>query len=211
MLPSKGKFITFEGGEGGGKSTQSTQLYAALKEKNIPATLTREPGGTDGAEAIRELLVKGDINRWDYITEMLLHLAARRDHVVKKIQPALNEGTWVLCDRFIDSTMAYQGYGHELGSTFIDMMHNLTHGSLRPDLTILLDIDPEKGIHRTETRHDDENRYEKMDKTFHTRLRDGFLAMAEQEKERFLVIDATKSIDAIHKQIMTSIQRMLER
>ncbi len=197
----RGKFITFEGGEGGGKSTQSKLLVEALTARGIKVIWTREPGGTEGAEAIRQLLVTGDVNRWDAVTETLLHLAARRDHVVKRIEPALAEGTWVICDRFIDSTMAYQGYGHALGRVYIDMLTRLAIGSLMPDLTFILDINPEEGIERTVARAGVENRYEQMDTTFHQLLHQGFLAQAGHAPERCVVVNAAQPIEVLHQHI----------
>lgn len=197
-----GKFITFEGGEGGGKSTQSGLLAEMLRKQNIDCIQTREPGGTEGAEAIRNLLVTGETNRWDPMTELLLHFAARRDHVEKKIKPALMEGKWVICDRFIDSSLAYQGYGHGSGVDFVEMMHRLVIGNLMPDLTFILDIPPGIGIGRTSERKGDENRYERMVGSFHERVRLGFLAVAAKYPERCVVLDASSPIDAIHGQIM---------
>lgn len=204
-----GKFITFEGGEGGGKSTQSKRLAEVLTSRGIPVTLTREPGGTEGAEAIRQLLVTGDVNRWDAVTETLLHLAARRDHVVKHIQPALQTGTWVICDRFTDSTMAYQGYGHDLGRPYIEMLTQLAIGSLAPDLTFILDINPEDGIGRTKTRAGVENRYEQMDTTYHHTLRQGFLAQAGHAPERCVIVNAAQSIENLHQYILEVVDARL--
>ena len=145
----RGRFITFEGGEGAGKSTQIRVLAAALERAGKTVCLTREPGGSGGAEQIRELLVTGDPDRWDAMTELLLLYAARKDHVRRLIEPALENGTWVLCDRFADSTMAYQGYGHGLDRSKIAALHKIVLGDLSPDLTIILDLDPEAGLART--------------------------------------------------------------
>jgi dTMP kinase len=204
-----GKFITFEGGEGGGKSTQSKLLADALTNQNISCIQTREPGGTEGAEAIRNLLVTGDTNRWDSMTELLLHLAARRDHVEKKIRPALAEGKWIICDRFMDSTFAYQGYGHGSGAVFVETMHRLAIGTLMPDLTFILDIPPTAGIARTDARKGNENRYERMASSFHERVRMGFLAVAAKYPERCVVIDASQSIEHIHHMIKAALHERL--
>ncbi len=139
----QGKFITFEGGEGCGKSTQVGRLIHFLRAKGIKALPTREPGGSPGAELIRELHVTGEPDRWDAITETLLLFAARRDHLVRTIRPALQAGTWVICDRYVDSTMAYQGYGRGIDKATIDTLHTMVAGSMRPDLTIVLDSNPE--------------------------------------------------------------------
>lgn len=196
-----GKFITFEGGEGSGKSTQSKLLVEYLKQQNIEVIHTREPGGTDGAEAIRSLLVNGEIGRWDSVTEVLLLAAARRDHVMRKIKPALESGTWVVCDRYVHSTIAYQGYGHGLGTDFISMISNMTIGRMLPCLTFVLDIDPKQGIQRANARNTGEDRFENMDVSFHEQLRNGFLSMAKNEPERMFILDATEDIKAIQHKI----------
>jgi len=192
-----GLFITFEGGEGSGKSTQSRLLAESLTEEGLPVVHTREPGGTPGAEQIRELLVKGEAARWDAVTEMLLHMAARRDHVQKMIRPLLEEGKIVICDRFIDSTIAYQGYGLGLGRDYIMMLTRLTIGSLSPDITFLLDIDPHTGLKRANSRKDGNNRYENMDIAFHTRLREGFLTQATTQAGRYHLLDAKQPIETL--------------
>ena len=194
-----GRFITFEGGEGVGKSTHVRLLADALRGAGLGVVETREPGGSPGAEQIRELLIHGEVARWDAMTEALLHFAARRDHVARVIQPALASGDWVLCDRFADSTMAYQGYGHGLGSEVIEQLYALAVGDLTPDLTVILDLPVGEGLRRAETRESGGTRYERMDQAFHERLRSGFLAIAERDPERCLVIDASLPIDAVHQ------------
>ncbi|MEE8351002.1 MAG: dTMP kinase, partial [Rhodospirillales bacterium] len=143
-----GKFITLEGGEGGGKTTQIKLLAEALKEAGIDPVVTREPGGAPAAEVIRRLLVEGDVARWQPMTETLLHYAARLEHVYNVIEPALTMGRWVISDRFADSTVAYQGYGHDLGRETINKVHELVLGSFQPDLTIILDIPMQDGLAR---------------------------------------------------------------
>ena len=204
-----GKFISFEGGEGGGKSTQSRLLADALEQQGFTCIRTREPGGTEGAEAIRELLVTGKTNRWDPMTELLLHFAARRDHVEKVVKPALKAGKWVICDRFMDSTFAYQGYGHGSGAGFVEMMHHLVIGNLMPDVTIILDIAPGEGIGRTHKRNGNENRYEQMASQFHEHVRLGFLSAAAKYPERCALIDATQSIEAIQREIAGVVKERL--
>jgi len=193
------KFITFEGGEGAGKSTHVRLLADALRGAGLGVVETREPGGSPGAEQIRELLIHGEVARWDAMTEALLHFAARRDHVARVIQPALASGDWVLCDRFADSTMAYQGYGHGLGLEVIEQLTAMTLGALAPDLTVILDLPVGEGLRRAERRQGGGSRYERMDQAFHERLRSGFLAIAERDPERCLVIDASLPIDAVHQ------------
>lgn len=204
-----GKFITFEGGEGGGKSTQSALLVEVLNKIGINCIQTREPGGTDGAEEIRNLLVTGEPKRWDSITELLLHFAARREHVEKKVKPALAEGKWVICDRFMDSTFAYQGYGHGSGASFVEMLHRLVIGSLMPDLTFVLDLPVEAGLERANSRKGKENRYERMASQFHEKVRMGFCVIAEKYPERCAVIDARQSVEVVHHTILTLLEERL--
>ena len=209
----KGLFITFEGGEGTGKSTQCRLLSDALTAENIPTILTREPGGSPGAEEIRNLLVTGDKGRWDAITETLLFMAARRNHLTTKIWPALSEKKVVICDRFLDSTLAYQGYGYGKNVEAINQIqsvYRLIAGDFQPDLTIILDIDPEIGLRRSCDRvGNTEKRFESMDVTFHKNLRSGFLELARQSN-RYVVIDANQPIDTIHHQILEKIKVLLD-
>ncbi|MCH2036962.1 MAG: dTMP kinase [Rickettsiales bacterium] len=202
-----GKFITFEGGEGSGKSTQSKLLVEYLQEQGIDVTHTREPGGTEGAEAIRSLLVNGEPGRWDSVTEVLLLAAARRDHVMRKIRPSLEAGTWVICDRYVHSTIAYQGYGHGLGLDFITMISNITIGHVLPCVTFFLDIDPMDGLKRAHSRNTGEDRFENMDISFHETLQRGFRTMAEAEPERMVSIDASQSIESIQHQIRDTVNQ----
>lgn len=207
---AKGGFITLEGGEGAGKSTQIQRLAAALTGASLPVITTREPGGSPGAEAIRSLLVEGAVDRWDAVTELLLHYAARRDHLAQTILPALQSGTWVICDRFADSTMAYQGYGLSLGREIVEHAHALAIGDTRPDLTVILDVPLDVGLARAQERDgDDANRYERMDQDFHQRIRDGFLDIAKREPERCVVIDATADADTVHARILDAVKRRL--
>lgn len=206
----KGGFITLEGGEGAGKSTQLQRLAAALKQAGLPVITTREPGGSPGAEAIRSLLVEGAVDRWDAVTELLLHYAARRDHLTQTILPALQSGTWVICDRFADSTMAYQGYGLSLGRTVVERAHALAVGDTRPDLTVILDVSLEVGLARAQQRDGgDANRYERMDREFHRRIRDGFLDIAKRDPDRCVVIDAGADADAVHAMIAAAAEQRL--
>ncbi|MBQ9739277.1 MAG: dTMP kinase [Alphaproteobacteria bacterium] len=210
---TKGYFITFEGGEGCGKSTQIKLFTEYLQKKGIPCLLTREPGGSQGAEEIRALLLKGDTSKWDKITEILLFSAARRDHLVKKIWPTLEQGTTVISDRFADSTMAYQGYGYGINEASIQMVNDtykMIAGDFEPDLTFILDIAPEVGINRSMARSgNDEQRFEHMDLTFHHNLRNGFLKIASQNPKRYAVIDASGSIDQVHQEIIKQFEERL--
>jgi dTMP kinase len=200
-----GRFITFEGGEGAGKTTQLGLLSESLQRAGIPVLLTREPGGSIGAEEIRNLLVTGSIGRWDAISEALLHFAARRDHVEIKIKPALEDGTWVLCDRFTDSSMAYQGYGYGLGREKIEALQQFAIGEFLPDLTLILDMPVEVGLARAAGRDADKSRYEQLDTDFHERVRDGFREIAIAEPKRCIVVDAQDSVVAVQDALRNAI------
>jgi len=189
---AKGRFITFEGGEGAGKSTQLRRLAETLRRRGVDVVTTREPGGSPGAEQIRSLLVSGEPGRWDGMTEALLHFAARRDHLRAAVWPAIEQGKWVLCDRFADSTLAYQGYGHGLPHEAIRDLYRLAVGDFAPDLTLILDLPVEAGLARAAGRGGAEDRYEKMDLGFHQRLREGFLAIAAAEPGRCAVVPADR-------------------
>lgn len=205
---SGGKLITFEGGEGTGKSTQAQRLREALHARGLGVVGTREPGGSPGAEAIRDLLVRGDTGRWDATTETLLHFAARHDHFIRTIRPALVRGAWVVCDRFADSTMAYQGYGLGVGRETVARLCEIVLRTFAPDLTIILDLPVDEGLRRAGLRGGDD-RYERMDQAFHRRLRDGFLEIARSEPERCAVVDARPEIDSVHAAILALVDARL--
>ena len=198
---ARGKFISFEGGEGAGKSTQLTRLCARLTKAGLTVVQTREPGGTEGADAIRELLVTGPADRWDPISEVLLHYAARRDHVERVIKPALDRGDWVVSDRFADSTMAYQGYGYGLSLEVIKTVHFATLGKFHTDMTIVMDFAPADGLARARMRDPDPSRYERFDLAFHERLREGFLEIAKSAPERCVVVDAGGPVDQVAEDV----------
>ena len=202
---SRGRFITFEGGEGAGKTTQLGLLSASLRQAGVPVLLTREPGGSLGAEEIRTMLVTGEIGRWDAISEALLHFAARCDHVEKLIKPALEGGTWVLCDRFADSTMAYQGYGHGLGREKIEALQQYAIGAFLPDLTLILDMPVELGLARAAERNEGKSRYEQLDPGFHERVREGFRETAIAEPKRCIIIDSQDRVAAVQDAIRKAI------
>jgi dTMP kinase len=208
---SKGRFITFEGGEGAGKSTQIKALADYLRNAGIDVVSTREPGGSPGAEEIRKLLVTGATDRWHPMTEALLHFAARKEHLEHTVHPAMATGTWVLCDRFADSTMAYQGYGHGLGEEPIDSLYRTCVGAFAPDLTLILDLPVEVGLARAGDRGastgDDENRYERMAGGFHQRVREGFQNIAARSPERCVVIDANRTADEVTSDICSAVSR----
>ena len=204
-MASQGRFITLEGGEGAGKSTQARRLAQALRQAGMAVVETREPGGSPGAEEIRRLLTTGEPNRWSPMAETLLHFAARADHVRRTIRPALAAGRWVCCDRFADSTMAYQGYGHGVDRDFIAMLANSVLGELRPDLTLVFDLPVEQGLARAARRAGQEDRYEKMDRKFHEALRQGFLAIAANEPRRCVIIDASGDEEASWRQVSAAL------
>jgi dTMP kinase len=205
----KPKFITFEGGDGAGKSTQVKLLAESFKNAGLPALTTREPGGTEAAESIRSLLLNGDVARWGALSELLLHLAARNEHINQFIKPGLLAGNHVICDRFTDSTIAYQAYGHELGPEFVVQLCNLVLGNFQPDLTIILDVDIESGMQRAALRGQAESRYEQMGAAFHARVRAGFLAIAANNLQKYVVINAKTDIYATHKKIIKKINAAL--
>lgn len=204
----RGTFITFEGGEGSGKSVQLRLLAEHLRASGAQVATTREPGGTEIGKEIRRLLVEGSKDKFDEITEILLFYADRRIDLTRVILPALQEGKFVLSDRFNDSTIAYQFYGSgKFADTGImDMLYQTVAGSLKPDITFLLDIEPRLGLKRSfdkaGTMANKELRFENVDISFHERLRNGYLQMAAKEPERFVVIDASGSIEEVHAVIM---------
>lgn len=204
-----GRFITFEGGEGCGKSTQVRRLVKALADEGLEVIVTREPGGTWLAEEIRRLLKDQDEDAPCSRAEMLLFLAARAQLVKTVIRPALERGSWVISDRFRDSTLAYQGYGRGLPLEFIDRANDFACEDLKPDLTLLLDVDPEVAAARMRGREKATNtsadRIERAGAEFHARLRSGFLAMAAKEPERIVTIDASGTPDAVWEKVWTSV------
>ncbi len=206
---TRGRFITLEGGEGAGKSTQAELLAQGLGEAGLAVLATREPGGAPGAEQIRALLVDGAVDRWDAATEAFLHFAARRDHLVRTVWPALEEGRWVVCDRFADSTMAYQGYGLGLGREAVECLYRVAVGNFAPDLTLILDLPVAAGLGRAAGRGG-EQRYERMGLDFHERLREGFLDIARREPDRCVVVDAAGEVAEVQAAIRTVVSERLE-
>jgi len=200
-LVFQGRFITVEGGEGVGKSTQCGHLLELLKSFGIDAILTREPGGSDGADQIRQMLVTGQEDRWDALSEALLLFAARRDHVNRTIIPALETGVWVVSDRFYDSTLAYQGYGHGIDLDFLNLLNQRVNGDLEPEITFILDAPSKIGVARALERGGAENRYERFINEFHEKARRGFIEIASTQSRRCRLIDATKAIDVIKREI----------
>jgi dTMP kinase len=202
----RGKFITFEGGEGGGKSTQAARMAGYLRGKGLEVIETREPGGTPQGEDLRDLLVQGDPDRWSALSELLLLTAARVEHVNRLIEPALVEGKWVICDRFADSTLAYQGIAGELGLELVEQLQQLAVGATSPDVTFLLDVRAEAGLQRAEKRGG-AARFEKKGAAFHQTLRDGFLALANENPQRIVLIDGEDTFDNVWGQIEAELGR----
>jgi len=206
----RGRFITIEGPEGAGKTTQAARLVALLRERGVAVLSTREPGGTTLGERIRELLLAPSAAPVDPLADALLFNAARRQLVGAVIEPALAAGTTVVCARFADSTRAYQGYGGGLSLDVLERLETIATDGLRPDLTILLDLPVEIGLARKAP--DDQTRFETgFDVAFHRRVRDGFRAMAAAEPERFVVVDATEPEDAVAAAIGAAVERLLEQ
>jgi dTMP kinase len=204
---TRGRFITLEGGEGSGKSTQARRLLEALEAKGIACLLTREPGGEEGAEAIRALLVQGEPERWEPTAELLLFLAARYQHYHRTILPAVERGQWVISDRYHDSTRIYQGIGRGLSLAYCDQLYAAILGNAQPDLTLYLDIDPVEGLTRSTKRSNLETRFETMELAFHQRVREGFLEVAKREHERFCVIEvAGKSVEQVQADILLRLE-----
>lgn len=192
-----GRFITFEGGEGAGKSTQVRALVAHLRDLGLEVVQTREPGGSSGAEALRDLLVTGEAGRWSPMSETLMMYAARANHLEQVIRPALERGAWIVCDRFSDSTRAYQGAGGGVTPELIETIDTAVVGETQPDLVIVMDMPPQAGLKRALARGDAENRFESKGLTFHERLREGFRRRAAAHPDRYCLIDADRSIEDI--------------
>ncbi len=203
------RFISFEGGEGGGKSTQVRLLAERLRGAGREVVSTREPGGSPGAEALRDLLVKGEADRWSPMSETLILYAARRDHVERLIRPALARGAWVICDRFADSTRAYQGAAGGVDPGFIEALERAVLGDTRPNLTLVLDLPAEEGLQRAGRRGDCETRFEQKGRAFHERLRTEFLAIAQKEPDRCVVIDAAPPLQAVQAAIWAAVAERL--
>ena len=210
---SKGLFITFEGGEGVGKTTQINLLKSYLLNINYKVVCSREPGGTIEGEQVRKLLVSGSSKTWDPISEALMFNASRRQHINKIIFPSLDKGNIVLCDRFIDSTIVYQGYAGSIEQSILKDLHKKFCYNLYPDLTFFLDLEASLGLKRTRKRSDykEENRFENFGLDYHNKISKGFNNLANNNKERIITIDASQSIEQISKNIINFINLKLEK
>jgi len=206
--PTKGLFLTFEGIDGSGKSTQCRLLAETLRQQGHHVVLTREPGGSTGAEEIRRLVLEGDPDRWSAETELLLFTAARRDHLERTIEPALAAGKVVICDRFADSTRMYQGLSRGDLRAAVDQLHQLMI-TREPDLTLLIDMDPETGLSRAKGRQTSEERFEDFGLELQQKMRTGFLALAQEFSSRFRVIDGDRPVETVAADVLAQTQASL--
>ena len=202
-------FITFEGGDGSGKSTQVNLLKDYLENLNFETIKTREPGGTPSAEILRDLLTTGEVEKWTPMSEALLMWASRYEHLIQVIEPALNSGKNVICDRFYDSTYAYQGVAHNLGIDKMEKLKKIIIGDIEPDVTFVLDIDPKVGLKRSLNRSNQENRFESYNIDFHNKIRSAFLEIAKKNKNRCVVVDASLNEQEINNLIITVIDNLI--
>lgn len=207
-MTTKGLFISFEGIDGSGKSTQARMLAEHLREAGHDVVLTREPGGSPGAEEIRALVLQGDPDRWSAETEILLFTAARRDHLERTIRPAVAAGKIVICDRFADSTRMYQGLSRGDLRAVVDDLHRLMIG-VEPDLTLLIDMDPAQGLSRAKARQTVEERFEDFGEDLQVAMRAGFLALAAEFEQRFAVIDGGRSVEAVAIDVRGRVETLL--
>ena len=202
-------FITFEGGDGSGKSTQVNLLKDYLDNLNFETIKTREPGGTPSAEILRDLLTTGEVEKWTPMSEALLMWASRYEHLIQVIEPALNSGKNVICDRFYDSTYAYQGVAHNLGIDKMEKLKKIIIGDIEPDVTFVLDIDPKMGLKRSLDRSNQENRFESYNIDFHNKIRSAFLEIAKKNKNRCVVVDASLNEQEINNLIINVINNLI--
>ena len=212
MYKKKSLFVTFEGIEGSGKSYQSKKLYKSIKKRRIPAILTREPGGTRGAEKIRKIILEDYFYlhskiRFNKYTDTLLYLAARSEHIKNKIKPALSKRKIIICDRFIDSTLAYQVYGKGVNKILVDTVHKYILGSIKPDLTFILKVKISKALERLKKRKK-KNRYDKFSKNFYIKVQNAFIKIAKKNKRRYLILDNSKDSRETEKNIL---KKFIER
>lgn len=204
-IQGRSRFIAVEGVDGAGKGVQSRRLHAALQHAGIATILTREPGGSPGAEEIRQLVVQGAVDKWDDLTELLLIYAARHSHLQQTILPALEQGSWVISDRFADSSRAFQGIAGGLGLDMVEALHSIVVGDFKPDLTLVLDLDPALSLARTQLRGGQEDRFEKKGLEYQCRVRDGFRQIAAASPDTHILIDASGNVDEVFGLISAAI------
>lgn len=207
-MTQRGLFLTFEGIDGSGKSTQARMLAEHLRNAGHQVVLTREPGGSPGAEEIRSLVLEGDPDRWSAETELLLFTAARRDHLERTIEPALADGKVVICDRFADSTRMYQGLSRGDLRGAVDQLHQLMIGR-EPDVTLLIDMDPNTGLSRAKGRQGTEERFEDFGPALQKQMRAGFLALADEFSDRFKVVDGNRDMDSVAQDVRDIVKAAL--
>jgi len=207
-LSGPGRFISFEGIDGSGKSTQARRLAAHLEGQGQSVVLTREPGGSPGAEDIRALVLEGEADRWSPETELLLFTAARRDHLERTIRPALDAGQIVICDRFADSTRMYQGLRRDGLRALVDQLHDLMIGR-EPDLTVLIDMDPDVGLSRALSRNAGEERFESFGNDLQAKMRAGFLELAAEFPDRFVTIDGGRDMETVAADVTRTVMEWL--
>tara|TARA_Y100000590_G_scaffold427055_1_gene536810 strand:+ start:1735 stop:2382 length:648 start_codon:yes stop_codon:yes gene_type:complete len=215
MFKKKSLFITFEGIEGSGKSYQCKKLFNNLKKKNISSILTREPGGTKSAEKIRDIILKDYFSsqskeQFDKYTDTLLYLAARNEHINSKIKPAILKKKIIICDRFVDSTMAYQVYGKGVNKNFVNIIHKHILGNAKPDLTFVLKVKINKAMLRIKKRKK-KNRYDKFSKNFYIKAQNAFIKIAKKNKKRYLVLDNSEDSKEIEKKIYNKVAKILNK
>ncbi|MBA43528.1 MAG: dTMP kinase [Magnetococcales bacterium] len=212
LTKSRPLFITFEGGEGVGKSTQIRVFREFLEKSGLQVVMTREPGGCDNALALRKMLVEGDADHWDGLSETLLYSAARNEHLREVIRPELKNGRWIICDRFADSTHVYQGEGRGMPYDVLEYVSNIVVKDTWPDLTFVLDMPTEDGLYRARGRQENmfENRFETIEDSFHERVRQGFLKIAKKNPQRCRVIDANGTIEEVHERVKNALFQYLQ-
>ena len=206
----RNKMIVIDGVDGSGKGVQTRRLHQALLQAGLASILTREPGGSAAAEDIRKLLVEGEPDKWDSMTELLLMYAARRSHLNDTIQPALKRGDWVVCDRFADSSRAFQGIAGDLGLPVVETIHQLVVGSFAPDLVLILDVPESVALQRALARGGGEDRFEKKGAQYQAKVRQAFKQVAASDDRRYQLIDANQSIDAVTGQIFDTVNRQFQ-
>ncbi len=207
MTQTNNKMIVIDGVDGSGKGEQTRRLHQMMLDQGLPCILTREPGGSPAAEDVRNLLVNGEPDKWDSMTELLLMYAARRAHLRDTILPALQRGDWVISDRFADSSRAFQGIAGELGLECVEQLHQLTLGDFHPDLVCILDIDETVALARAEARGTGEDRFEKKGKEYHQKVRSAFRMIAASDKQQYELIDASGSIQQVNEKIVNIINQ----
>ena len=206
-MSKEGRFIVLEGCDGAGKGVQSRALLSAMQDADIPVLLTREPGGSEGAELIRQLIVEGDKDRWDDITELLLIYAARRSHLRDTIWPSLEKGMTVISDRFADSSRAFQGGAGNLGLEMVETIHQQTVGNFKPDLTLVLDIDPEVSLARAQARGGNEDRFEQKGLEYQQKVRETYHLLVEQNPETHVLINGDQTIEKVTADIISAVNQ----